>query len=169
MTWLERYRARHYIENSIWILPRSASWRRSVRSASPRDRGGAGLEIGHQPGNGAGGAGNHGLVDVHVHRLRLFRAAGGGATRQRPTHATHHRHRLQGPGTKFSLTVFVFTFTFSLAVLVRINTSVPLLTARLAAYSCLASLGVFLYLIDHVGKSLRPSGALRAVALLGAK
>ena len=30
-----------------------------------------------------------------------------------------------------------------------------------------ASLGVFLYLIDHVGKSLRPSGALRAVAVLG--
>ena len=66
-----------------------------------------------------------------------------------------------------ALTVFVFTFTFSLAVLVRIDTSVPLLTARLAAYGCLASLGVFLYLIDHVGKALRPSGALRAVALLG--
>jgi uncharacterized membrane protein len=29
------------------------------------------------------------------------------------------------------------------------------------------SLGVFLYLIDHVGKSLRPSGAVRSVALLG--
>ena len=71
------------------------------------------------------------------------------------------------PGTKFSLTVFVFTFTFSLAVLVRINNSVPLLTTRLAAYSCLASLGVFLYLIDHVGKALRPSGALRSVASLG--
>jgi uncharacterized membrane protein len=71
------------------------------------------------------------------------------------------------PGTKFSLTVFVFTFTFSLAVLVRINTSVPLFTTRLAAYGCLVSLGVFLYLIDHVGKTLRPSGALRAVASLG--
>jgi uncharacterized membrane protein len=30
-------------------------------------------------------------------------------------------------------------------------------------------LGVFLFLIDHVGKWLRPSGALRAVALLGRK
>jgi uncharacterized membrane protein len=36
-----------------------------------------------------------------------------------------------------------------------------------AAYSCLASLVVFLYLIDHVGKALRPSGALRSVASLG--
>ena len=59
------------------------------------------------------------------------------------------------PGTKFSLTVFVFTFTFSLAVLVRINTSVPLLTARLAAYGCVASLGVFLY-------SDRPRGQVAA-------
>jgi uncharacterized membrane protein len=69
--------------------------------------------------------------------------------------------------TKYSLVVFVFTFTFTLAVLVQISTSVPPLTSRIAAYSCLASLGVFLYLIDHVGKALRPSGALRAVGRLG--
>jgi uncharacterized membrane protein len=69
--------------------------------------------------------------------------------------------------TKVSLTVFVFTFTFSLAALVRVTTVVPLLTAHLAAYSCLASLAVFLFLIDHVGKALRPSGALGAVAVLG--
>jgi uncharacterized membrane protein len=71
------------------------------------------------------------------------------------------------PVTKFSLTVFVFTFTFTLAVLVQIKTSVYLLTANVAAYGCLANLGVFLYLIDHVGRALRPSGALGAVALLG--
>src|SRR5262249_30128536 len=69
--------------------------------------------------------------------------------------------------TKVSLTVFVFTFTFALAALVRVTTAVPLLTAHLASYSCLASLAVFLYLIDHVGKSLRPSGALWAVGSLG--
>ena len=71
------------------------------------------------------------------------------------------------PVTKGSLTVFVFTFTFSLAALVQVGAAVPLLTAYLAAYSCLASLGVFLYLIDHVGKALRPSGALWAAASLG--
>src|SRR5262249_18445058 len=71
------------------------------------------------------------------------------------------------PVTKSSMVVFTFTFTFTLAVLVRVQSSVPLLTTRLAAYSCLASLGVFLFLIDHVGKSLRPSGALWAVASLG--
>jgi uncharacterized membrane protein len=73
----------------------------------------------------------------------------------------------RSPTTKWSLTLFVFTFTLSLAALLRVTTSVPPLTAQLAAYSCLASLGVFLYLIDNVGKALRPSGALQSVARLG--
>jgi uncharacterized membrane protein len=71
------------------------------------------------------------------------------------------------PIIKSSLSVFVFTFTFTLAVLVRVNETVPLLTTYVSAYGCLLNLGFFLYLIDHVGKSLRPSGALWAVALLG--
>lgn len=70
-------------------------------------------------------------------------------------------------GTQLALTLFVSTFTFCLAVLVRITTSVPLLTTEVAAYSCLASLAVFLYLVDRVGKHLRPSGAVRMVALRG--
>jgi uncharacterized membrane protein len=44
---------------------------------------------------------------------------------------------------------------------------VPAITAQLSAYLFLLSVGVFLFLIDHVGKALRPSGALRAVARLG--
>jgi uncharacterized membrane protein len=71
------------------------------------------------------------------------------------------------PVTRASLTAFVFSFTFSLAALVRVTTSVPPVTSQIAAYSGVVSLIVFLYLIDHVGKALRPSGALRAVALLG--
>ena len=52
-------------------------------------------------------------------------------------------------------------------MLVRIKTTVPPLTAYVAAFDCLASLIVFLYLIDHVGKALRPSGVLRRVAIEG--
>src|SRR5262249_27243072 len=70
------------------------------------------------------------------------------------------------PVTRFSLTLLVFTFTFSLSALIRIKATVPLLTAHAAAYASLVSLGVFFYLIDHLGKALRPSGALRAVAWL---
>jgi uncharacterized membrane protein len=69
--------------------------------------------------------------------------------------------------TRYSLTLFAFTFTFTLAVLVRIQASVPAITPYVAAYLCLISVGVFLFLINHVGKKLRPSGALLTVALLG--
>ena len=71
------------------------------------------------------------------------------------------------PVTKFALTLLVFSFTFSLAALIRVTSTVPLLTAHVAAYTSLVSLGVFFFLIDHLGKALRPSGALRAVAWLG--
>jgi uncharacterized membrane protein len=73
------------------------------------------------------------------------------------------------PVTKVCLTVFVFTFTFLVALLVRVDSTVHGLTAYLAAYSSLACLGVFLFLLDHVGKALRPSGALWTVARLGRK
>ena len=70
-------------------------------------------------------------------------------------------------GRKLSLVAFVFTFTFSVAVLVRIDETVPLLTGYIAAYAFLINLALFLYLIDFIGKSLRPSSALRKVALIG--
>ena len=70
---------------------------------------------------------------------------------------------------KLTLVAFVFTFTFSVAVLVRIHETVPLLTSYLAAYGFLINLALFLYMIDATGKSLRPSSALRNVALIGRK
>jgi len=68
---------------------------------------------------------------------------------------------------KFSLTAFFFTFTFSVGALVRITDSVPLLTAYAAAYGFLLNLGLFIYFIDDMGKTLRPSSALRLVARAG--
>src|SRR6267142_5078673 len=68
---------------------------------------------------------------------------------------------------KLTLAAFVFTFTFSVGVLVRIDVSVPLLSSYLAAYAFLINLALFLYLIDFIGKSLRPSSALRNVARIG--
>ena len=66
--------------------------------------------------------------------------------------------------TKLGLATFVFTFIFVLATLLRIEDTVPLLLSQVAAYGCAVSVGVFLFIIDHVGKLLRPSGAFRSVA-----
>ncbi len=70
---------------------------------------------------------------------------------------------------KLTLVAFVFTFTFSVSVLVRIQGTVPLVTSYVAAYGFLINLALFLYMIDSIGKSLRPSSALRNVALIGRK
>jgi uncharacterized membrane protein len=170
MTWLQRYRVRHYVSNSIWILPMlsmlaaigvawflhgievAMGWESNV----PTDTAQAFL------GTMASSMFTF-IVFVSSALLVAVQLASSQLT-----------PRVIGivfrdPITKNSLVIFVFTFTLSLAVLVRIRTAVPPLSVRIAAYGCLASLGVFLYLIDHVGKALRPSGALWAVASLGRK
>jgi len=68
------------------------------------------------------------------------------------------------PVTKITLSVFVFTFTFVLAAILRIDDTVPLLITYIGAYGCLVSIAVFLFLIDHVGKLLRPNGVLAVIA-----
>jgi uncharacterized membrane protein len=73
----------------------------------------------------------------------------------------------EDPVTQFSLGVFMFTFTFTVASLVRVGDSVPFLTTIIAAYSCLASMVVFLYMLNHLGRSLRPSWALQTAARVG--
>jgi uncharacterized membrane protein len=170
MTWLQRYRVRHYLGNSLWVLPLLSMvaamgavqffhWLEDILR----------LEPGSHPDTARAVLGTMAaamftfivfvssslLVAVQLASAQLTPRIIAGVFRD--------------PITRGSLTVFVFTFTFSLAALVRVTTAVPLLTAYVAAYSCLASLAVFLFLIDHVGKVLRPSGALRAVGSMGHK
>lgn len=168
MTWLQRYRIRYYVENSIWVFPffsmlvalilvpllhwfeDAMGWQSAVNPDAAR------ALLGTL-------AASMFTFIVFVSSALLIAVQIASAQLSPRIIAIVFKD----PVTKFSLTAFVFIFTFTLAVLVRIDGSVPLLTTRIAAYGCLASLGVFLYLIDHVGKALRPSGAMRAVALMG--
>jgi len=66
-----------------------------------------------------------------------------------------------------SLALFVFTFAYTLAALARIEDSVPQISMWLAVYSSVLSIAVFLYMIDHVGKALRPVIVLSTIGSLG--
>jgi uncharacterized membrane protein len=168
MTWLRRYRLRHYFTNSIWILPMlsmAASLVLVPLLHSVEEAWGWESAINPDTARAVLGTMAASMFTFIVFVCSALLVAVQLASAQLTPRIIAIVFR--DPGTKFALTVFVFTFTFALAVLVRINDSVPLLTARFSAYSCLASLAVFLYLIDHVGKTLRPSGALRSVARLG--
>ena len=68
---------------------------------------------------------------------------------------------------KLAVAIFAFTFTFSLCLLIRIETTVPLLTTSFAAYGFLVNLILFLYFADGIGKILRPSATLRAIGREG--
>jgi uncharacterized membrane protein len=168
MTWLQRYRVRHYVRNSIWILPvlGMVSALVAVR-AFDRIEESLGWESGIHPEAAWAVLGTLAasmftfIVFVSSALLIVVQLASSQLTPRVIAIV------FRDPVTKASLTVFVFTFTFTLAALVRVTTAAPRLTTEMAAYSCLASLGVFLYLIDHVGRILRPSGALWIVARLG--
>lgn len=73
------------------------------------------------------------------------------------------------PFRKMALALFTFTFTFSVGVLARLEASqpIPLLTSYVATYGFLLNLALLLVFVDGMGKSLRPSSALRTVGLLG--
>ena len=168
MTWLQRYRVQHYFRNSLWILPvlsifaaivvvwllhwfeKEMGW---VSSVDPDT---ACAVLGTMASS---------LFTSIVFVCSALLVAVQLASAQLSPRIIALVFR--DPVTKFSLTLFVFTFTFSLGVLVRIKSDVPLLTAYVVAYGSLLNLGVFFYLIDHLGKALRPSGVLRVVSGLG--
>lgn len=168
MSWLARYKLRDYVKNSIWVLPTLGIVAALVAAPALRRFDNVlGWESTAQPETVRAVLGTLApamfTFIVFVSSALLITVQLASAQLSPRIIAVVFRD----PVTKGSLVAFVFMFTFSLAALVRIDETVPWLTARLAAYGCLVSLALFLYLIDHVGKALRPSGALRAVAKLG--
>ncbi len=162
MTWLQRYKIRHYCRNSIWILP-VISMLAALVAVPLLNR--IELACGWESQTNVDAArALLGTLAASMFTFIVFVSSALLVAVQLASAQLTPRIIaivFRDLGTKWSLTVFVFAFTFAMAVLVRIDATVPMLTSRLAAYGCMASLGVFLYLIDHVGKTLRPSGALR--------
>jgi uncharacterized membrane protein len=165
MTWLQRYHVRHYLRNSIWVFPvfamgaavifvRALHWLDKAiawQSSFPPDTVRAVLAT-------LAGSMFTFVVFVCSSLLLVVQLASAQLT-----------PRIIGilfkdSVTKITLTLFVFMFTFAIASLLRIGETVPLLTAEIAVWTTAGCICVFLFLIDHVGKMLRPSGALQSVA-----
>lgn len=168
MTWLQRYHIRHYVRNSVWIFPVFSTLaaiavvrllyriEMSVGWVSPVDPDTARAVLGTL-------ASSLLTTIVFICSALLLAVQLASASLTPRIIAVVFRDS----ATKFCLTFLVFTFTFALAALLRIKGTVPLLTTHTAVYSCLLCLAAFFFLIDHLGKTLRPSGALRAAAWLG--
>jgi uncharacterized membrane protein len=168
MNWLQRYRVRFYVRNSMWLYPAlgmiaALGLVRLLHRAEDE----MGWEADLTPDTARALLGT---VAASMFTFVVFVSSALLVAVQLASAQLTPRviaFVFRDPVTRGSLTLFVFTFTFCLAALVRVTTSVPLLTTYVAAYGSVVSLGVFLYLIDHVGHIVRPSGTLRMVARLG--
>jgi uncharacterized membrane protein len=168
MNWLQRYRLRHYLRNSLWVWPAVAIVAALIVAA---------LLTRYEQATGSQAA-----ISVETARIVMSTVAASTftlvvllssaillavqlASAQLTPRiiAMVYRNRYQ----KFAFALFVFNFTFSVSVLARIETSTPRIAGYLAAYGFLVNLALFIFLIDNIGKTLRPSSALRAVAMSG--
>lgn len=170
MDWLQRYQLRQYVRNSIWVLPllgivAALVLVRVLYWIDER----LGWQMMFDPD-----AAKIVLVSlatavftfiVYIASALLLAMQLASAQLTPRIIAILFRDRV----TRLSLMLFAANFTFLVAALLRIRTAVPTLTAETAAFSCLASLVVFLHMVDHVGKTLRPSGVLQGVAAEGYK
>jgi len=168
MTWLQRYRVRSFLKNSVWFMPfmgivlamvanRLIPWLDSVVGWESR------LTVEGSRAVFAALAASMLTFIVFVFSMLLVAVQLASAQLSPRILGTAFRDRV----IKFALTVFVFTFAISLGVLGRLDDSVPQIAAWVVTYTNVASLGVYLYMIDHVGRLLRPATMLGRVAAEG--
>jgi uncharacterized membrane protein len=144
MTWLKRYRVRHFLGSSLWIFPvlstftgigafRLLHWiERDRRWTAPVDLETARVVLGTMASA---------LFTAIVFICSALLVAVQLASAQLTPRIIGIVFR--DPVAKLSLTLLAFTFTFTLATLIRITSVVPLLTTQVAAYDSLVSLGVW--------------------------
>jgi uncharacterized membrane protein len=168
MSWLKRYRIRLYVRNSLWILPalsivlalllaniltqveHAFGWRSSIS-----------VDTGRIILSTVAASTFTLLVLVSSAMLLAVQLA----SAQLSPRIISMIYRV--PHGKLAFSVFVFTFTFAVGTLVRIEESVPVISAYISGYAFLVNIALFIFFIDVLGKTLRPSSALRAVGLSG--
>lgn len=163
MTWLQRYRWRTYVRDSLWIPPVLAVAAAMVLGRllnlwpSPPEPGWDLEALRAVMGNLAGAmftfvvfVGSSLLLVVQLSSAQLTPRMIG--------------MLLRDPVTKTTLSAFLFIFTFAISVLMRMGASIPFLAVEIVGYGSAGCLGLFVFLIDRVGRMVRPSGAVGSVA-----
>jgi len=168
MSWLTRYRIRLYLRNSLWVLPALSiplalvtvslltRYEKAIGSQSQISPETARTIMSTIAGS------TFTLVALVASALLVTVQMASAQITPRIIGMVYRNAYL-----KWGLALFVFTFTFSIGVLVRIDETVPRVASVLAGYGFLLNLALFVFFIDGVGKTLRPSSAVRAVALVG--
>ena len=170
MNWLRRYQISSFFRNSVWFPPLLGMV--AALLVHPLVRWldatlGWTAAVGPESARAVLGALSSSMLTfiVFVFSIMLLAVQLASAQLTPRIIATFFRSR----ALKYSLMLFVFAFTYTLAALSRIEDSVPQVSLWVAVYSSVACIGVFLYLIDRIGKSLRPVSVLTGVGSAGQK
>ena len=171
MSWLTRYRLRFYLANSIWVAP-LASLVLSIivaRVTYALDVWLLGWNSGRDPEVLRSIlitlAGVVFTLVVFINSALLIVLQLASAQLSPRVIALLFRD----PVTRIAMTLFVFTMGYTLTVALVIDADAPLVTTKAAAYGCVASMCVFLFLVDYLCKSLRPVVVLRRIARVGGR
>ena len=168
MSWLTRYRVSLYLRYSMWIVPALgvlAGWGALALSTRFDRAMGWQMNIGVDTARmviGTVTASMFSLVVIVSSALMVAVQLAAAQLTPRLI-ALIYKNRIR----KIALGIFTFSFTFSLSLMVRLENTVPLFSGYIAAYSFLLNLILFLYFIDSMGKTLRPSAIMQTVARLG--
>jgi uncharacterized membrane protein len=168
MNWLQRYRIRLYLRNSLWILPALGIpvALMTVALLTRYERAiGSQMNISVETARtimSMVAASTFALVALAASAVLVAVQLASAQLTPRIISLIY-----RNPHRKLTFALFVFTFTFSVGVLTRIEDTVPRLAGYVAAYGFLLNLALFILFIDSMGKALRPSAALRMVGLAG--
>jgi uncharacterized membrane protein len=170
MTWLQKYQFRNFLRDSVWLPPLFGMvgallmfpvirWVDAILGWK--------AVVGPDGARAVLGALSSSMLTFIVFVFSIMLLAVQLASAQLSPRIIAGFYR--NPVLKFSLTLFVFAFTFTLAALSRIEDTVPQIALWVAVYSSVTSIAVFLYMIDRVGKSLRPVTVLTTIGNRGQK
>jgi uncharacterized membrane protein len=166
MTWLQRYRVRHFLHFSFWWVP--VGWMlaaivavRIVRWIDQQTRWSL-LDIAAGGAQAILGVLSSSMLTFLVFAvsslLLVVQLASAQLTPRIIAFAFSTRR------IKVCVGVFVFSYTFALAALGRVEgQSVPQLLVFVAVLSNLISIGLFFWFVQFVGTSLRPVSILQSV------
>ena len=166
MNWLTRHRARRYLRSSLFLAPTASivlalAVAPVVRWIDDRTRWTL-FDFGSSGAAAVVSGLSSSLLALIVFAFSILLLAiqiAGGQLSPRVI-ARIFRTRL----LKVTLSAFVFSYTYSLASLSRIGERVPQLPVALTIFASLASLGIFIYLVQRIGEAFRPGTVMTTVA-----
>ena len=166
MTWIHRYRLRRYLRSSVWMAPFvgmvTGFLFHHIIWALDKATGWTWLGLSQEGARAIVGVIASAMLTFMVFTfsslLLVVQIASAQLTPRIIALALEDRILNRALGA------FVFTFIYAVGVLGRVGDVVWQLHVLMAIVACVVSIVVFLQLVDHMGKSLRPVSVVQKVA-----